>query len=250
MSSVEASPVGLDDALPNQTSGVIEAGVGCKLIGGSLVCGRKGGSLLDRNILPRKRKETKPVQQKPATKTSPSKSTTSGGSKSKSSGGSSSGGGGTEPPLQEPVDQAPVDAGEEQGEAETQQPTGNGAPAAPQDETPPAPSPKPEKPAAAEPAPASESPAGSTEIPDDIRAAACGPVASPGSCSCPDGSAYDSDACKAAIPSCCSAKVSADGTPQPALSRCGADQNKAMSAVVSAAMERKLTLGPVRCTNR
>ena len=92
--------------------------------------------------------------------------------------------------------------------------------------------------------------AGSTEIPDDIRAAACGPGSAPGACACPGGSAYDSDACKTAIPSCCSAKVSVDGQPQPALSRCGTDQNKAMSAVVSSAMDKKLTLGPVRCTNR
>ena len=100
------------------------------------------------------------------------------------------------------------------------------------------------------PAAAPRVPAGSTEIPDDIRAAACGPGSAPGACACPGGSTFDSDACKAAIPSCCSAEVSLDGKPQPAISRCDADQNKAMSAVVSSAMEEKLTLGPVRCTNR
>ncbi len=99
------------------------------------------------------------------------------------------------------------------------------------------------------PVPVPEPPAGSTEIPDDIRAAACSPGVVQDACACPDSSAYDSDTCKAALPSCCSAKVTADGKPQPAISRCGADQSKAMSAVVSAAMENKLTVGPIRCIN-
>jgi hypothetical protein len=251
MSSGKASPALLDDVSPYRTSGVIAAGVGCKLVGGSLVCGRGAGGLLDRKILPRKRKEAapvqkKPVQTKPAKKTAPSKSTTSTGSKSKSSGGSSSVGGGTEAPAQEPAD---VD--EKSGEAEAEQPaSAKDALSAVQDDTPPAPSPRPERPDTAEPETASEASAGSTEIPDDIRAAACGPGAPPGGCACPDGSAYDSDACKIALPSCCSASVSAGGTPQPAISRCGADQNKAMTALVSSAMEKKLTLGPVRCTNQ
>jgi hypothetical protein len=242
MSSADAGPVRLDDVLPNQTSGVIEAGVGCKIIGGSLVCGRDGGGLRDRKILPRKRKQTTPVQKKPvqtkpaAKKTSPTKSSTPSGAKSKSTAGSSS----TDVPAQEPAD-----ADQESGKAEAEQPaTAEDAPDAPQDETPPpAPSQKPETPAPAATAPASES---STEIPDDIRDAACGA----GACACPAGSAYHSEACKAALPACCSAKVSAEGKPHPAISRCGADQNKAMSAVVSSAMEKKLTLGPVRCTNQ
>lgn len=246
MSSGKASPALLDDVSPYRTSGVIAAGVGCKLVGGSLVCGRGAGGLRDRKILPRKRKETAPVQKKPAKKTSPSKSTTSTGPKSKSTGGSSSVGGGTEAPAQEPAD-----ADEKSGEAEAEQPaSAKDAPSAVQDDTPPAPSPRPERPDTAEPETASEASAGSTEIPDDIRAAACGPGAPPGACACPGGSAYDSDACKTALPSCCSATVNTDGTPQPAISRCGADQKKAMTALVSSAMEKKLTLGPVRCTNQ
>ena len=77
-------------ALPQELMGIDAglrhyAGIGCKLIGGSMVCGRDGGGLLDRKILPRKRKETKPVQKKPATQTKPapkktSPSATTGGS--------------------------------------------------------------------------------------------------------------------------------------------------------------------------
>jgi hypothetical protein len=91
---------------------------------------------------------------------------------------------------------------------------------------------------------------GSTEIPADIRAAACGPGAAQDACTCPNGSQYDSVACKAAIPLCCAAQVTADGKPQPVISACGADQNAAMNSVVSAAMAKKLSLGPVRCTNQ
>jgi hypothetical protein len=258
-----------------------DAGIGCKLVGGAVVCGRGEGGLLDRKVLPRKRKETKPVQKKPVQtkpapkKTSPSKSTSSGGSKSKSSGSKSSG---------SKTAPAAMPAGAEGEDAETEVrhscPPGHvvlekanaagaycepvGA-ASPGDETPPAPTkkekpadtndkpapptPKPDEPKG-ESEPVSEPPLGATALPDEIRAAACGPGVPPNACACPGGSAYESEACKAALPACCAATVSADGKPQPAISRCGADQNKAMSAVVSAAMEKKLTLGPVRCTNR
>jgi len=251
-----------------------QAGIGCKLIGGSMVCGRDGGGLLDRKILPRKRKETKPVQKKPVQtkpapkKTSPSKSTSSGGSKSQSSSGNAGGAAPSEEPPEAEVDDTEAETRHScpPGHIVLGEPNASGshcesvggakpdtnpppptkkAPDAPQEETPSA---KPEP--AAAPAPNPEPPAGATEIPEDIRAAACGPGAAPGACPCPGGSAYDSDGCKTALPACCSATVSADGKPQPAISRCGADQNKAMSAVVSSAMEKKLTLGPVRCTNR
>jgi hypothetical protein len=256
------------------------AGIGCKLIGGAMVCGRDGGGLLDRKILPRKRKETNPVQKKPAKpapkKSTPSK-TTSGGSKSNSSG--TGGGVQTEAPGEEPAETVEDDAEAEElhscppGHVVLEEPNVSGShcepvgAASPASKTPPAPTKK-EKPADPddkttplapsakpdtpdeEPKPVTEPPPGSTEIPDDIRAAACGPDAAPKRCACPGGSAYDNEACRAALPSCCSATVSADGKPQPAISRCGTDQNKAMSAVVSSAMEKKLTLGPVRCTNR
>jgi hypothetical protein len=111
---------------------------------------------------------------------------------------------------------------------------------------------KPEEPAPSKPA--TDAPqvalSGSVEIPADIRAATCGPGTAPGACACPGGSDYTSVACRAAIPYCCAAQVTADGKPQPVVSACGADQAAAMNSVVSAAMAKKLSLGSVRCTNQ
>ena len=240
------------------------AGIGCRLVGGSLVCGRDGGGggLLDRKILPRKKTKEKPVQKK----TYPAKKPSSGSGYKKPKSSGSRGGGSVAPASPAPVETVPEEEEAEEEEPATRacppghmvltepnaagshcEPVGTGKPAgepSPSNDAPAAP------PKETAPAAAPEVAAGSTEIPDDIQAAACGPVSAPSACACPGGSAYDSDACKTAIPSCCSAKVSADGKPQPVISRCGADQNKAMSAVVSSAKEKKLTLGPVRCTNR
>jgi hypothetical protein len=111
------------------------------------------------------------------------------------------------------------------------------------------------KPAEAAPSkPATDTPpaasSASVEIPADIRAATRGPGAAPGARACPSGSDYHSVACKAAIPYCCAAQVTADGKPQPVVSACGADQAAAMSSLVSIAMAKKLSLGSVRCTNQ
>ena len=256
--------------------------IGCRLVNGALVCGRDGTLLPNRLRRPKARAKEPTKTYKPAQKkTPPAKSRSSKSGTSKSAPAATSGPD-AEPesdvdstvPDEEADAQADDDAldGDDAKDSDDAQdsavhscppghvvlekpnaagshcePVGTGKPAgepSPSKDTPAAP-PKETAPAAAPGVAAS-----STEIPDDIRAAACGPSSAPGACACPGETAYDSDACKAAIPSCCSAKVSADGKPQTAISRCGADQNKAMSAVVSSAMEKKLSLGPVRCTNQ
>ena len=236
--------------------------IGCKLVGGALVCGRDGTLLPNRLRRPKARAKEPAKTYKPAQKKTPAKSPSSKSGTSKSAPAATSG---QDADNESDVDSAVPNADDAAQDSATHscppghvvleepnaagshcEPVGAGtavsepspskdAPAAPPKETAPA---------------APEVAAGSTEIPDDIRGAACGPGSAPGACACPGESAYDSEACKGALPSCCSAKVSADGKLQPALSRCGADQNKAMSAIVSSAMEKKLTLGPVRCTNR
>ena len=249
--------------------------IGCRLVNGALVCGRDGTLLPNRLRRPKAKapaKSYKPVQKK----TPPAKSRSSKSGTSKSAPAATSGQDADAEPESDVDAVAPDEedgalADEDAQDSDDAQdsavhscppghvvlekpnaagshcePVGTGKPAGePPSKDAPAAPPKETAPAAAPGVAAS-----STEIPDDIRAAACGSGSAPGACACPGGSAYDSDACKAAIPSCCSAKVSADGKPQTAISRCGADQNKAMSAVVSSAMEKKLSLGPVRCTNQ
>ena len=254
--------------------------IGCRLVNGALVCGRDGTLLPNRLRRPKARakqptKTYKPAQRKtPSTKSQSSKGGTSRSAPS-STGQDVEDVEDVEDDEAEDTPAAPEseteddDAGKDNatpscptGTVVLEKPNASGSfcepvDAKPATETAPAveapaeaaEQPQSEPTATAE-EPVDEAPPGSTDMPTDIREAACGPEAGPGACNCPGGSAYDSDACKTAIPSCCSAKVSADGKPQPAISRCGADQNKAMSEVVSSAMEKKLTLGPVRCTNQ
>jgi hypothetical protein len=241
--------------------------IGCRLVGGALVCGRDGTLLPNRLRRPKAKAPAKTY--KPAKKKTPpakSRSSTSGTSKSAPATSGQDADNESDVDSTVPDEEADAQDGDDAqdgavhscppGHVVLEKPNAAGSHCEPVDTGKPAGEPSPSNSAPA--APAKETApaavpgvaAGSTEIPDDIRAAACGPGSAPGACACPGGSTFDSDACKAAIPSCCSAEVSLDGKPQPAISRCDADQNKAMSAVVSSAMDDKLTLGPVRCTNR
>jgi hypothetical protein len=254
---------------------LVDRVIGCRLVGGALVCGRDSTLLPNRLRRPKAKAPAKTY--KPAKKKTPpakSRSSTSGTSKSSPA---TSGQEADDEPERDVDAVAPDEEDDAQADDDAQdiddaqdsavhscppghvvlekpnaagshcEPVGTGKPAGEPSSSKDAPAAPPKETA---PAAAPGVAAGSTEIPDDIRAAACGPGSAPGACACPGGSTFDSDACKAAIPSCCSAEVSLDGKPQPAISRCDADQNKAMSAVVSSAMDEKLTLGPVRCTNR
>jgi hypothetical protein len=252
---------------------VDRAVIGCRLVGGALVCGRDGTLLPNRLRRPKAKAPAKTY--KPAKKKTPpakSRSSTSGTSKSAPAASGEDADNESDVDSTVPDEEADVqdsDNAKDRDDAQDsavhscppghvvlEKPNAAGSHCEPVGAGKDVGEPSPSKDAPAAP-PKEKAPAaapgvaaGPTEIPDDIRAAACGPSSAPGACACPGESAYDSDACKAAIPSCCSAKVSAEGKPQPALSRCGTDQNKAMSAVVSSAMDKKLTLGPVRCTNR
>ena len=250
--------------------------LGCRLNGLNVVCDRNTTLLPNREqkLKLRKKEGTQPAKPTPAqTKSkSPSVSTKSDNTKSKPSSGQSS-----KSKAEPAKDESAKSAHEPEGEALENpgqhsclagdvvlakpnasgsycEPVGASKPETKDDaqEQKPAAEPKSEVPAAPKAtgnAPAAAS-ATDAAIPANIRAAACGPGAEQAACACPGGSDFNSAACKAAIPSCCSAEVSDGGKPQPAISRCSTDQNAAMSSVVSSAMEKKLTLGSVRCTNQ
>jgi hypothetical protein len=238
---------------------IVKAGIGCRLVGGTLVCGRDGGGggLLDRKVLPRKRVKEKPVEKKTYTPKKPS-SGSGYKPKPKAKSGGSSGGGAAAPAAPEPASPEPEEGVEpEELEAETAEPETRACPpghmvlaepneagsycekveAAPADD-------KPAAPEESKTQPTSET----VEIPANIRAAACAPGGLEGACACPAGADPGSESCKAALPWCCSAQGLASGKPAAVFSACGADQNAAMSKVVTTALQKKLTMGPVRCT--
>jgi hypothetical protein len=257
---------------------IVEA-LSCRLEGIAVVCGRGGKLLPNRDKKLRKKEPTGSPQAAPSGTKSKSKTSKGQSTKSKPAKGPSPKGATT--PAKDAAETPAVTSEPETssgssapastvqhscppGNVVLEQPNASGsycepvgtlAPAS-QQETGPAtmPAAEPQKTETASPQPAGsvapQAPSAGSTIPADIRAAACGPGAAQGACPCPSGSDYNSAACKAAIPLCCSAEVSADGKPQPVVSACGADQSAAMNSVVSAAMAMKLSVGSVRCTNQ
>ncbi|ODA68125.1 hypothetical protein A7A08_01295 [Methyloligella halotolerans] len=245
---------------------VVEVGIGCRLVGGAIVCGRdgSGGGLLEKPLRRRKKVQEQPVQKKTYPAKKPSSS--SGGSKTQHKSSGSSGGGSVAPAPSEPAEIAPAeiepDAAPADAEPQGQHacPPGNvvlespnaagsycepvGASKAP--ETPAAQTPAVEAPADTPKTPS----AAEVAIPDDIRGAACAPGGLEGGCACPAGAEAKSDACRAALPWCCSAQGVKDGNPVAVFNACAADQNAAMSKVVTSAINKQLSLGPVRCSGQ
>lgn len=249
----------IDREMSDGSRPIVQAGIGCRLVGGTLVCGRDGGGggLLDRKVLPRKRVKEKPVQKKTYT---PKKPSSGSGYKPKPKSSGSGGGGAVAPqPAPSEPDEGiePEEVEAEETDAETAEPATRACPpghmvlAEPNDagsycekvEVAPADK-QPATPETSKPQPDPET----VKIPEDIRAAACAPGGLEGACACPAGAEPASDACKSALPWCCSAQGLEGGQPAAVFSACGADQNAAMSKVVTSATQKKLTMGPVRCT--